>query len=76
MPEKADKDKTWQWLFKGDLKTGTEVAQELAIRANYVKYNINKTSESLLCRLCEKKGESMQYLVSGHEKLAQKKYER
>ena len=24
MPEKVDKDKTWQWLFKSDLKIGTE----------------------------------------------------
>ena len=24
MPEKVDKDKTWQWLSKSDLKIGTE----------------------------------------------------
>ena len=25
MPEKVDKDKTWQWLSKSDLKIGREV---------------------------------------------------
>ena len=40
----------WQWLSKGDLKIGTEVllctVQEQAIRTNYVKHHIDKTSES------------------------------
>ena len=76
MPEKVDKDRTWQWLSKKDLKIGTEAllcgAQEQAIRTNYVKHHINKTSESPLWKLCGKKGESMQHLVSGCEKLAQR----
>ena len=80
MPENVDKDKTWQWLSKCDLKIGTEAllraAQEQAIRTNYVKHHIDKTSESPLCRLCGKKGESVQHLVCGCEKLAQKEYKR
>ena len=80
MPEKVDQDRTWQWLSKSDLKIGTEAllcaAQEQAIRTNYVKHYIDKTSESSLCRLCGKKGESVQHLVSGCEKLAQKEYKR
>ncbi|XP_068708222.1 uncharacterized protein [Montipora foliosa] len=36
----------------------------------------DKTSESPLCRLCEKKCESVQHLVCGCEKLAQKEYKR
>ena len=80
MPENVDKDKTWQWLSKCDLKIGTEAllcaAQEQAIRPNYVKHHIDKTSESPLCRLCGKKGESVQHLVCGCEKLAQKEYKR
>ena len=59
MPEKVDKDKTWQWLSKSDLKIGTEVllcaAQEQVISTNYVKHHIDKTSEYPLCRLCGKK---------------------
>ena len=69
-----DKDRTWQWLSKIDLKIGTEAllcaAQEQAIRTNYVKYQIDKTSESPLYRLCGKKGETVQHLISGCEKLA------
>ena len=39
-------------------------------------HRIDKTSENFLCKLCGKKGESVQNLVSGCEKLAQKEYER
>ena len=78
MPEKVDKDKTWQWLSRCDLKIGTEAllcaAQEQAIRTNYVKHRIDRTSESPLCRLCGTKSENVQHLVSGCEKLAQKEY--
>ena len=42
--EKVDKEKTWQWLSRGDLKVGTKAllcaAQE---QANYIKYHIDKT---------------------------------
>ena len=69
-----------EWFFKSGLKIRTEVllcaAQEQAIRTNYVKHHINKTSESPLYRLCGEKGESVQHLVSGREKLAQKEYKR
>ena len=38
MPNKVDKDKTWQWLSKSDLKIETEAllcaAQEQTIRTN------------------------------------------
>ena len=80
MPENADKNKTWQWLSKCDLKIGIEellcAAQEQAIRTNYVKHHIDKTSESPLCRLCGKKCESVQHLVCGCETLAQKEHKR
>ena len=80
MPEKIDKDKTWQWLSKSDLKIGKEAllcaAQEQAIRTNYVKHHSDETSENSLCRLCGKKGESVQHLVSGCEILTQKENKR
>ena len=45
MPENVDKNKTWQWLSKCDLKTGTEAllcaTQEQAIRKNYVKHYVH-----------------------------------
>ena len=78
--EKVDKEKTWQWLSRGDLKVGTEAllcaVQEQVMRTNYVKYRIDKTSESPLCRLCGKNGESVQHITSGCEKLSQKEYKR
>ena len=74
--EKVDKEKTWQWLSRSDLKIETEAllcaAQEQAIRANYMKQRIDKSSENPLCRLCGKKGESVQHITSGCEKLTQK----
>ena len=51
-------------------------AQEQAIRTNYIKYHIDKTSESPLCRLGGKKGESVHHITSGCEKLAQKEDKR
>ena len=58
-PEKVKKYRTWQWLSRKDLKIGTEVllcaAEEQAIRPNYAKHHIDKTSESYLCRLCAKR---------------------
>ena len=63
-------------VTRGNLKVGTEAllcaAQEQAVRTNYMKYHIDKTSESPQCRLCGKKGESVQHVISGCEKLAQK----
>ena len=41
-----------------------------------MKYHIDKTSECPLCRMCGKKGESVQHITSGCEKLAQKEYKR
>ena len=80
MPEKIDKDRTWQWLSKSDLKIGTKalfrVVQKQAIRTNYVNRHIDKTCESPLSRLCRKKGESVQHLASGCEILPQKEYKR
>lgn len=80
MPEQVDKDKIWKWLSKGDLKVGTEAllcaAQEQAIRTNYVKHKIDRSVESPLCRLCGKRGETVQHVICECEKLAQKEYKR
>ena len=78
--EDKDKDNTWRWMRKGDLKGCTEVlicsAQEQSIRTNYINYNINKTSESPLCRMCDARNETMSHIVSECGKLAQKEYKR
>ena len=51
-------------------------AQEEAVRTNCVKHHIDKTSESSLYTLCGKKGEGVQHITNGCEKLAQKDYKR
>ena len=65
---------------RGHLKVGTEAllcaTQEQAFRTNYMKYRIDKNSETHLCRLCGKKDESVQRITSGCEKLTQKEYKR
>ena len=51
-------------------------AQEQAIRTNYVKHKIDKTAQSLLCRMCGKKSETISFIVSEYKKLSQKEYKR
>ena len=50
MPEEIDKDLSWKWLVKSDLKVQTEAtifaAQDQALRTNYTKNKIDKTSEN------------------------------
>ena len=48
-------------------------AQELAIRTNCVKHKVYKIAQSPLCRMCDKKSETISHIC---EKLAQKKYKR
>ena len=77
MPETTDKKETWYWLRKAELKVETEAmlcaSQEQAIRTNYVKHKIDKTAQSPLCRMCDKKSETISHIC---EKLAQKEYKR
>ena len=65
--------KTWEW--KSDLKVETEAlifaAQEQALRTN-VKFNIDKSVDSPLCRLCNQKGETISHILSECNMLAQK----
>ena len=48
--------KTWTWLRKGNLKTGTEslliVARNSAIRTNHIKARIDKTKQNCKRSLC------------------------
>ena len=51
-------------------------AQNQSIRTNLVKTKINKSRGDYLCRICRKVNESIDHIVSGCIKLAQKKYKR
>ena len=73
-------DQCWAWLQNGDLKRETEslivAAQNQSIRTNLVKAKIDKSQGDSLCRVCRKVDESIDYIVSGCSKLAQKEYKR
>ena len=73
-------DECWAWLQNGDLKRETEsiiaAAQNQSIRANLVKAKIDKSQGDSLSRVCREVDESMDDIVSGCSKLAQKEYKR
>ena len=50
------------------------VPQEQSIQTNYIKYNINKSGNSTLCRICCTRNETISHIVSECGKLAQKNY--
>ena len=51
-------------------------AQEQALRTNYTKNKIDKTSENPLCRMCGERGETVQHIICECKKLAQCEYKR
>ena len=70
-------DQCWAWLQNGDLKRESEslivTAQKQSIRTNLVKAKIDENQGDSLCR---KVDESIDHIVSGCSKLAQKEYKR
>ena len=74
MLERTDKEKSWLWMRQYDLKIPIEAlicsAQEQAIRANYVKYHIDKNVDLPFCRMCGETGETISHIVSECSKLA------
>ena len=56
MPEEIDENLSWKWFVQSDLKVQIEAticaAQEQALRTNYIKNKIDKTSENPLCKMC------------------------
>ena len=68
-------DKTWTWLRKGNFKRETEslqvAAQNNAMRANYIKTRIDKTSQNRKCRRCSDRDETINHIISECSKLAQ-----
>ena len=68
------------WLQNRYLKRETEsltvAAQNQSIRTNLVKAKIDKSQGDSLCRVYKKVDESIDHIVSGCSKLAQKEYKR
>ena len=73
-------DQCWAWLQNGYLKKETEslivATQNRSIRTNLVKAKIDKRQRDSLCRMCRKVDESIDHIVSGCSKLAQKEHKR
>ena len=73
-------DQSWAWIQNRDLKRETEslivAAQNQSIRTNLVKAKIGKSQGDSLCRVCKKVHESIDHVVNGCSKLAQKEYKR
>ena len=70
--------KTWTWLWKGNLKRETEslliAVQDNAIRTDHIKAKIDKTQQKSKCRLCGNRDEMTNDIISECSKLAQKEY--
>ena len=69
---------SWEWLKQQDLKKETEsliiAAQDQAVRTNYIKHRVDKTTTSPLCRLCRSSSETNDHILNGCPKLAQTEY--
>ena len=78
--KKVRSNQCWDWLQNGDLKREIEsvivAVQNQSIRTNLVKAKIGKSQGDYLCRMCRKVDESIDHIVSGCSKLAQKEYKR
>ena len=76
--EDKDKNNTWRWMRKSDLKGCTKAlicsAQEQSAWNNYIKYHIDKTAGSLPCRMCGTKNENISHIMSECGKLSQMEY--
>ena len=74
----VEKQKSWEFVTKADLKGITEVlifaAQEQTTRTNCIKFHIDRTICLSLCSMCCQKGETVLRLVSECSKLAQGDY--
>ena len=78
--EEVRSDQCWVCVQRGDLKIEAEIlivaAQSQSIRKNLVKARIDKSQGDSFCRLRGKVDESIDHIVSGCNKLAQKEYKR
>ena len=71
---------SWRWLRAGELKKGTEAlimaAQAQSLRTNVWKARIDTSTSDAMCRVCRQSEETVDHIVSGCSKLAQKEYKR
>ena len=72
-------DQCCAWFQNGDFKRGAEsvivAAWNQSLRTNLLKTKIDKSQGDALCRACRKVDESIDDIVSGCSKIAQKEYQ-
>ena len=78
--DKTNNGITWSWLKNSEIKQETEgfliAAQDQALCINAIKVKIDKVTEDSKCRLCKKKDETIDHLISLCSKIAQTVYKR
>ena len=62
--------------FERETESLIVAAPNQSTRTNLVKAKIDKSQGDSLCRMCRKVDESIDHIVSGCSKLAQKEYKR
>ena len=71
-------EETREWIRKGYLKKETEglifITQEQALRARWIRKNIDDQEVSEKCRMYGKRDESITHLIAQCKKLTQKEY--
>ena len=76
--ESTDDGNRWEWLKEGELEPEIEsllcVARTQALRDDVIKYSIDKTSDTALCRLCNGKTLSITHIVSACSIVAKSQY--
>ena len=65
-----------EWRFETGDRKSYSGSSESEYKINFVKARIDKSQGDSLCRVCRKVDESIDHIVSGCSKLAQKEYKR
>ena len=76
IPEGIDRQNSWLWMRKCNLKILTEAliicsVQEQAIKTNHIKYHIDKGFDSPSCGICGETGKTINHIMSEFSKLVQ-----
>ena len=70
----------WRWLREGELKKETDglimAAQTQSLRTNVVKAKIDKSTSDATCRVCKQAEETVDHILNGCSRFAQKDYKR
>ena len=78
--EVRDDNNSWLWMKKGYLKKETVgliiAAQDQSLETRWVKHYIDRTTDSLKCRMYGKMDENVNHLVSECNELTQNEYKK